>query len=365
MTQAEKVQLRYNYVMEASKNAAGDFANTAGSSVANQTRVAKEGVKELGINFGQLLLPAVLTVLPKINEFAGRLSSMDAETMKTVLTVAGLAAGIYPLIKAFQLIIAAVKVATAIKTGYMIATGAATVTVETSTVAQVAATAVTIAQTAATKAAAAGQWLLNAAMSANPIALIVIAVAALIAGLLYLFRNTELVQGAVKKLGEWFVLVKNKVVDFGHAAVEFFKAAVAKVLEFKEYFLLLLGPIGLIILAFMKIREHWDSIVNAIMNSKIMGVISKIGSVLGGGGGVNMPGGGVSSPIMSPAIAAASAGGSTATTTMQNNSTVNVQLPAGSTEAQKQIIEKDVKKIIAQENAKTFAKAKNNAGGVE
>lgn len=51
-----------------------------------------------------------------------------------------------------------------------------------------------VATTVATKAAAAGQWLLNAAMSANPITLIVLAIAALVAGLIYFFTQTELGQ---------------------------------------------------------------------------------------------------------------------------------------------------------------------------
>jgi tape measure domain-containing protein len=59
-------------------------------------------------------------------------------------------------------------------------------------VAKVASTAATIAMSVAQKAAAAGQWLLNAAMSANPIALVVIAIAALVAGLVWFFTQTEL-----------------------------------------------------------------------------------------------------------------------------------------------------------------------------
>lgn len=50
----------------------------------------------------------------------------------------------------------------------------------------------TVAQTVATRAAAAGQWLLNAAMSANPIGIIILAVAALVAGLVWFFTQTEL-----------------------------------------------------------------------------------------------------------------------------------------------------------------------------
>lgn len=51
-----------------------------------------------------------------------------------------------------------------------------------------------VATSVATKAAAAAQWLMNAAMSANPIMLVVLAIAALIAGLVWFFTQTELGQ---------------------------------------------------------------------------------------------------------------------------------------------------------------------------
>ena len=52
----------------------------------------------------------------------------------------------------------------------------------------------------ATKAAAAGQWLLNAAMSANPIGIVVIAIAALVAGFIALYNKSETFRNAVNAL---------------------------------------------------------------------------------------------------------------------------------------------------------------------
>lgn len=49
-----------------------------------------------------------------------------------------------------------------------------------------------IATSVATKAAAAAQWVMNAAMSANPIMLVVLAIGALVAGLVWFFTQTEL-----------------------------------------------------------------------------------------------------------------------------------------------------------------------------
>lgn len=52
-------------------------------------------------------------------------------------------------------------------------------------------TAATAASTAATGAATAAQWLLNAALSANPVALVVIAIAALAAGVVIAYQKSE------------------------------------------------------------------------------------------------------------------------------------------------------------------------------
>ncbi|OYO16639.1 hypothetical protein CGZ93_17925 [Enemella dayhoffiae] len=57
------------------------------------------------------------------------------------------------------------------------------------TAATVAKTAAEWAAGAATRAAAAGQWLLNAAMTANPIGIVVVAIAALVAGIIWAYNN--------------------------------------------------------------------------------------------------------------------------------------------------------------------------------
>lgn len=57
----------------------------------------------------------------------------------------------------------------------------------------------TVATTIATKAAAAGQWLMNAALSANPIGIVILAVAALVGGLIWFFTQTEVGRAIVAK----------------------------------------------------------------------------------------------------------------------------------------------------------------------
>lgn len=69
------------------------------------------------------------------------------------------------------------------------------------TAANVANRAATIASTAAQKAQAAAQWALNAAMSANPIGLIIVAVVALVAGLVLLYKHSAKFRAIVQAVG--------------------------------------------------------------------------------------------------------------------------------------------------------------------
>lgn len=66
MTQAEKVQLRYNYVMQQTALAAGDFARTS-DSWANQTRILSEQFKELLSILGSGLITVLTPVVKFLN----------------------------------------------------------------------------------------------------------------------------------------------------------------------------------------------------------------------------------------------------------------------------------------------------------
>lgn len=66
MTQAEKMQLRMIAILDQSKVAWGDQANTI-NSVANQYRIMKQQISNLARVIGNLLLPIVQKVLPVIN----------------------------------------------------------------------------------------------------------------------------------------------------------------------------------------------------------------------------------------------------------------------------------------------------------
>jgi hypothetical protein len=92
-----------------------------------------------------------------------------------------------------------------------------------------------------TRIQTAAQWLLNIAMNANPIGLIILGIAALVG----------LVAIVIKKYDEW------------GAAVSF-----------------LMGPLGWIINLVQSFRRHWDSIVQAFKSEGIIGGLKRIGIVI-------------------------------------------------------------------------------------
>lgn len=100
MTEAEKVQLRYAYVMDATKNAQGDFARTS-DGTANTMRITTESLKELASNMGTVLLPIVAKVLGKVNEWIQKFASMSEETKKAILVIAGIVASLAPVLIVF------------------------------------------------------------------------------------------------------------------------------------------------------------------------------------------------------------------------------------------------------------------------
>ena len=91
MTQAEKVQLRYNYVMAMSKNAIGDYARTS-DGTANSMRTFQASVENLAIALGQNLLPIVTPIIQKATEMVNAFAAADPQLQQLILKIAGIAA---------------------------------------------------------------------------------------------------------------------------------------------------------------------------------------------------------------------------------------------------------------------------------
>lgn len=72
MTQAEKVLLRYQYVMERTGAAQNDFADTA-TTWANQVRILKQNFEALGATLGGSLINALKPIVIALNAVIGKL----------------------------------------------------------------------------------------------------------------------------------------------------------------------------------------------------------------------------------------------------------------------------------------------------
>lgn len=108
MTQAEQVQLRYNYVMDMTRNAQGDFARTSGGA-ANSMRVLQESVKELSAEFGENLLPMITPVIKDVTDFIKKLGDLDEETQNNIITLGKWAIGVSVAVKGIGLLSASVS----------------------------------------------------------------------------------------------------------------------------------------------------------------------------------------------------------------------------------------------------------------
>lgn len=95
MSQAEKVQLRYAYVMDMSKNAVGDYARTS-DGTANSIRTFQSEVENLKTVLGQHLLPILTPVIQKATKMTEAFANMDGDAQKKILAIAGAVAVIGP-----------------------------------------------------------------------------------------------------------------------------------------------------------------------------------------------------------------------------------------------------------------------------
>jgi len=97
MSQGEKVMTRYAYVLNATKDAQGDFARTS-DGTANSFRVLQESLKELAAAFGEQLLPIITPIVQAITKFVQFVSKLPAPIQKVIVVLGLLVAAIGPVI---------------------------------------------------------------------------------------------------------------------------------------------------------------------------------------------------------------------------------------------------------------------------
>ena len=179
--------------------------DSMGNTTKQQMQKASEGVKVVTTALGAGLLPAINTTLAAFAPMALGLAQWMQANEGLVTTVVGIIAAMM----AFKIAAIAGAYAFTFLKGAWLAGQAVLFTLRTAwmlhTGALVAGTAASRTAMVVSKALTAAQWLMNAAMSANPIGLLVVAIVGLIAAGLLLWRNWDQVVAGGKML--WSGLV--------------------------------------------------------------------------------------------------------------------------------------------------------------
>ncbi|QGH20237.1 phage tail tape measure protein [Clostridium butyricum] len=97
LTEAQKVQARYGAILDATKNAQGDLARTMDSPT-NKLRVMKEQAEQLGIQFGQLLIPILEKLMGVIKPLMDKFQGLSKEQQETIIKIGLVVAAIGPVI---------------------------------------------------------------------------------------------------------------------------------------------------------------------------------------------------------------------------------------------------------------------------
>ena len=87
---------------------AASMAETMNDNLAGQLQILKSQLEELAISFGELLMPAIRTIVGWIQKFVDWLNSMDEGTRKVIVTIALVAAAIGPVLIIVGKVISAV-----------------------------------------------------------------------------------------------------------------------------------------------------------------------------------------------------------------------------------------------------------------
>lgn len=210
MDQASQMTLRYNYLLEASKDAQGDFARTQGS-FANQTRLLKTNFEQLSakvmsaalpsleklMQLGNKLMDGVMGNPEKLQKFQDMISNGLQFMIINVPKVIGFLDKISPLI--WGIVAAQTAWNLRVKAGAII-NGIIKAWEYGSTVLSLLRT--------GTSLAAIAQMELNLAMAANPIGLIVLGIGAAVAAVVLLYKNWDkvwkFISTTARKIKEFF-----------------------------------------------------------------------------------------------------------------------------------------------------------------
>lgn len=182
MSQAEKVTLRYEYVLSKTKNAQGDYARTS-DGAANSIRTLQASVSNLGVAFGQEILPVVTPLIGKLTDMVTSFGQLDEKTKQTIITIAGIAAVAGPVLVVIGSIASGIGTLISVAGTITTAIGGAS---------------------AAFTAAGGAAGIFGAAVAAitSPIGIAIAAIAGIVAAGVLLYKNWDTIKAKASELAE-------------------------------------------------------------------------------------------------------------------------------------------------------------------
>ncbi|MGL5440793.1 MAG: hypothetical protein ACRDA4_10525 [Filifactoraceae bacterium] len=107
MSQAEKVQLRYAFVMANSRDVMGDFERT-NDGLANKMRILTARIKETAEKIGDKLEPLFTRIVDKTISLTEAIGNLSEEQLESIIKFAGMVAVMGPVLLVFGKIFSAV-----------------------------------------------------------------------------------------------------------------------------------------------------------------------------------------------------------------------------------------------------------------
>ena len=257
------------------------------ATTANTLQLTKNRVAELGINIGSILLPGLNKTLEVINPLLGKVADFANQNKTLIGVIGGVVFGL-----------ASLKIASlALGYAWTFVSGGALILQKT----YLALRSSAILAAVATKGWAAAQWLFNAAMTANPIGLIVAAIAAVIAAGVALYMHWDTVKAKFVEVWEgiknWFTsfslydsgmkmlqTLADGIKAAAYAPVEAISGALGKVREYLPFSDAKVGPLSQLTLSGQKVV---DTLREGMLSAKPLTDAAgmQFGSALSGFGG--------------------------------------------------------------------------------